>query len=179
MKLADHWNKCPARCLRDVEILKQHITVAGNVENSAADAMAVQLTRNPNGLASALTRISDSSIPPGGEGREYAFVHGPASSRKGGFANRRTVTLSLHPALVRRLRRLSELGAMSIGRRRLMPIRFDLIARFPGRALLVAFLLALLLPLGAALVVMVGFLTVLVMTLGLAAGLTVAAGVLG
>jgi Zn-dependent protease with chaperone function len=145
----------------------------------AADAMAVQLTRNPNGLASALTRISGSSIPPGGQGREYAFVHGPASSRKGGFADRRTVTLSLHPALIKRLQRLRELGATSIGPRRLMPIRFDLIARFPGRTLLVAFLLALLLPLGATLVVMVGFLTVLVMTLGLAAGLTIAAGVLG
>jgi hypothetical protein len=145
----------------------------------AADAMAVRLTRNPDGLASALKRISDSNIPTGGEGREYAFVHGPASPRKGGFTDRRTITLSLHPAIGRRLERLKEMGAMSIGQRRLMPFRFDLIARFPGYALLVACLLVLLLPLGAVLVVMVGLLTVLVMTMGLAAGLTIAAGVLG
>jgi len=137
------------------------------------------LTRNPDGLASALTRIGDSGIPAGGEGREYTFVHSPASARKGGFTDRRTITLSLHPALGSRLERLKEMGATSIGWRRRMPIRFDLIAQFPGYALLVACLLVLLLPLGAILVVMVGFLTVLVMTMGLAAGLAIAAGVLG
>lgn len=145
----------------------------------AADAMAVQLTRNPDGLARALTHIDDSRIPAGGEGREYAFVHGPTSPQKGGFADRRTLALSLHPTLTRRLQRLQELGAMSIRQRPLMPISFDLIARFPGRALLVACLLILLLPLGFVLVVAVGFLTLLVMTFGLAAGLTITAGVLG
>ena len=51
----------------------------------AADAMAVQLTRDPDGLARALSRISGSAIPTGGEGREYCFIHGPSTQKKGGF----------------------------------------------------------------------------------------------
>ena len=145
----------------------------------AADAMAVQLTRNPDGLARALSRIGGTGIPDGGEGREYCFVHGPPSGRKGGFTDRRTITLSLHPALGRRLQRLHALGAIAGGGAPARLIRFELIALYPGRALLVGFLLALLVPLGVTLVLAVGYLTAIAMTLGLAAGLAITAGVLG
>jgi Zn-dependent protease with chaperone function len=145
----------------------------------AADAMAVQLTRSPDGLARALSRIGGAGIPDGGEGREYCFVHGPPSRKKGGFTDRRTITLSLHPSLGRRLQRLHALGATAGGGERVRVVRFDMIARYPGRALLVALLLALLLPLGVTLVLAVGYLTAIAMTLGLAAGLAISAGLLG
>ena len=103
----------------------------------AADAMAVQLTRNPDGLARALSRIGGTGIPDGGEGREYCFVHGPPSGRKGGFTDRRTITLSLHPTLGRRLQRLHALGATAGGGAPVRLIRLILIALYPGRALLV------------------------------------------
>jgi hypothetical protein len=54
-----------------------------------------------------------------------------------------------------------------------------MIAQHPGKALLVGFLLLLLVPLGGALIVMIGYLTAIAMTLALAAGLAVAAGLLG
>jgi Zn-dependent protease with chaperone function len=144
----------------------------------AADAMAVQLTRNPDGLARALMRIGSSGIPDGGEGREYYFVHGPPSRKKGGFTDRRTITLSLHPTLGRRLQRLHALGATVGGGERWRFIRLDMIAQYPARALLVVLLLLLLVPLGVTLVLMVAYLTAIAMTLGLAAGLATAAGLL-
>ena len=106
-------------------------------------------------------------------------MHGPPSGRKGGFTDRRTITLSLHPALGRRLQRLHALGAIAGGGAPARRIHFDLIALYPGRALLVCFLLALLVPLGVTLVLAVGYLTAIAMTLGLAAGLAITAGVLG
>jgi len=145
----------------------------------AADAMAVQLTRDPNGLASALSRISGSGIPAGGEGREYYFISGPPASRRGGFTHRRTITASLHPAISGRLARLHALGATTVGDERNRRIRFDMIRQYPGRALIVALLLLPLFPLGGALILAVFYLTAIAMTLGLAAGLTIAAAVLG
>ena len=143
----------------------------------AADAMAVQLTRNPDGLARALSRIGGSGIPDGGEGRSYCFIQGPM--RTSASAKWRAIPQSLHPALGRRLRRLHALGATVEGGAPGRILRFDMIAQHPGQALLVGFLLLLLVPLGGMLVVMVGYLTAIAMTLGLAAGLTMAAGVLG
>jgi hypothetical protein len=141
--------------------------------------MAVQLTRDPDGLARALLRIGGTGIPDGGEGREYCFIHGPPSHKKGGFADRRTITLSLHPPLGRRLQRLHALGATAGGGERARIIRFELIAQYPGRALVVALLLALLVPLGVVLLLAVGFMTAIALTLGLAAGLAISAGALG
>lgn len=144
----------------------------------AADAMAVQLTRNPDGLARALTRIGGSAIPAGGEGRDYCFVHGPASPPARGLADRRRVSMSLHPSLARRVQRLQVLGATGGGAPARL-LRWDLVARNPGRALLVAGLLLLLVPLLGTLLALVLYLTAIAMTLGLAAGLAITAGVLG
>ena len=145
----------------------------------AADAMAVQLTRDPDGLARALSRISGSAIPNGGEGREYCFIHGPFTHKKGGLSDRRTITLSLHPTLGRRLGRLNALGATTGGGGPVRLLRYDMIAQHPGHALLVGFLLLLLVPLGMTLVLAVGYLTAIAMTIGLAAGLAITAGLLG
>jgi Zn-dependent protease with chaperone function len=143
----------------------------------AADALAVQFTRNPDGLARALARIGGSAIPDGGEGREYCFIQVPATASRRGVAARRTMTVSLHPPLHRRLDRLRALGAGVIVRPRLAWI--ETAARYPGRALLVGLLLLLLVPLGGTLVLAVLYLTAIAMTLGLAAGLAVTTGLLG
>jgi Zn-dependent protease with chaperone function len=145
----------------------------------AADAMAVQLTRNPDGLARALSRIGDSDMPEGGQGREYDFVHGPGAGRKGGAANRRNMTVSLHPPLGRRLGRLHALGATGGGAVRSRSALSLLFTEHPARALLVGFLLLLLFPLFGALVAAVAFLTAIAMTMGLALGLGLAAAILG
>jgi Zn-dependent protease with chaperone function len=145
----------------------------------AADAMAVQLTRDPDALAKALSSIGDSGIPEGGEGREYCFINGPPSSSRGGSTDRRNMTMSLHPAIGRRLQRLHALGATAGGVVAVRFIRFDMIAQSPGKALLAGFLLLLLVPLGTALILAIGYVTAIAMTLGLAAGLTIAAALLG
>lgn len=144
-----------------------------------ADAMAVQLTRNPDGLARALSRIGGSAIPEGGNGREYCFIHGPRVSSRGGFTGRRTMTGSLHPPLGGRLQRLHALGATSGGGERRRLLRLDLIVQHPGRALLIGFLVLLLAPLGGILIAMVGYLTAIAITLGLAVGLTLTSALLG
>jgi hypothetical protein len=131
--------------------------------------------RNPDGLARALSRIGDSGIPEGGEGREYCFIQGPRDSIGRGFAARRHLTGSLHPAVNNRVQRLQAQGAVVGGGRRGSIIRLDTIRQHPGKTSLAVFLLILLVPL----VVMVGYLTAIVMTMGLGGGLMIAAGVLG
>ncbi len=143
----------------------------------AADAMAVQLTRNPDGLARALGQIAGSAIPDGGEGREYCFIHATPSGQRAGFASRRTMTVSLHPPLGRRLQAVQALGADIMVRRHRIEWSAA-IANHPGRALLVGLLLLLLVPLGGTLVLAVLYLTAIAMTLGLAAGLALATGLL-
>ena len=121
----------------------------------AADAMAVQLTRNPDGLAPALGRIGGSAIPSGGEGREYCFIHSLSPATRSGFTGRRTITCSLHPMLARRVQRLAALGATQAPAWSMRWLRYDVIAQYPGRAALVIFLLSLLVPLGIVLVLAV------------------------
>lgn len=76
-----------------------------------ADATAVQLTRNPNGLAHALVRISrQEGVLPGSQGVIHLFITGPEGANS--FADfLRLETISFHPSLTRRLQRLRMLGA--------------------------------------------------------------------
>jgi hypothetical protein len=75
-----------------------------------ADSTAVQLTRNPDALASALSQLrSEAAIPPGGQVREYMFICG-AGRQRGGF-DRYGVSTSMHPRLNSRLERLAAIGA--------------------------------------------------------------------
>jgi hypothetical protein len=145
----------------------------------SADAMAVQLTREPDGLAHALRQIAGSGVPPGGEAREYFFVHATRGSSKGGIADRRAMTLTLHPTIARRLARLVALGATSEPVTRSSWPDYQEIARRPLAAAIAGGLLLLLVPLIIALVLAVGYITAIVMTVALAGGLTIAAAVLG
>jgi len=75
-----------------------------------ADGTAVQLTRNPDALASALSQMtSQAGIPEGGESREYMFICG-AGRRESAFG-RYGVTTSMHPGLKSRLKRIRAMGA--------------------------------------------------------------------
>ena len=144
-----------------------------------ADAKAVELTRDPDALARALTTIAGSGVPPGGELREYFFISAPAAASKSALANRQTMSAALHPPLARRVARLVAFGAGPVGRaEHFRPFGF-LTPLPPMAALAVAALLALLVPLFAALFVMIFYLTAIAMTLALAAGLTLVAAIFG
>src|SRR5258706_11204309 len=74
-----------------------------------ADATAVQLTRNPEGLARALLKPSWQTIP-GGQGVAHLFLYGPVGSESlGDFFMWKGV--GFHPTPKRRLLRLHALGA--------------------------------------------------------------------
>jgi Zn-dependent protease with chaperone function len=139
----------------------------------SADAVAVQLTRDPDGLGLALRQIAGSGVPTGGEGREYLFVHAPRAGARRSVGDRRGMTLSLHPMVERRVARLVRLGASSLGAGRSALVNFEELARHPVRALVVGFLLLLLIPLFAVLVMAAAYITAIVMTMSLAAGLTI------
>lgn len=143
----------------------------------AADTLAVRFNRDPDALARALAEIGQSGVPDGGVGREYCFIQGAANPTRG-FAARRTITVSLHPPLGRRLQRLAAMGAAGRWGGGRPWHGWAMLKARPWAALLVGFLLALLVPLGLVLAACVAFLTALVMTLGLAAGLTIVIAVL-
>jgi Zn-dependent protease with chaperone function len=79
-----------------------------------ADSSAVQLTRNPDALASSLPQFAaHAGVPEGGESRDYLFVHG--AQRESSVFERSGTFISMHPPLERRLRRLSAMGATLAG----------------------------------------------------------------
>lgn len=131
------------------------------------DARAVKLGRNPEAFAKALERIGAADPPPGGEAFAYLFIAAPTTARRA-VTDRRSLAMALTPPTSKRLARLSDMGANPRGGR-----AFDLatLAAHPLRALVVGALALLLVPLFAALVMAIGFLTIMVMTFGLLAGL--------
>jgi Zn-dependent protease with chaperone function len=133
------------------------------------DARTVKLGRNPEAFARALERIGAAEPPPGGEAFAYLFIAAPTTARRA-VTDRRTLALALTPPTSKRLARLSAMGANPRGGR-----AFDLatLAAHPLRALVVGALGLLLIPLFAALVMAIGFLTAIVMTFGLLAGLSI------
>ena len=79
-----------------------------------ADATAVQLTRNPNGLYRGLKHLGDTgAVIPGGEAVAHLFIVGPTGERaqRGTFTEREGLLMGLHPSLKRRLARLERMGA--------------------------------------------------------------------
>lgn len=138
------------------------------------DARTVKLARNPEAFARALERIGAADPPPGGESFAYLFIAAPTTSRRA-VTDRRSLALALTPPTSKRLARLSAMGANPRGRRAL-----DLatLAAHPLRSLVVGALGLLLVPLFAVLVMAIGFLTVMVMTFGLLAGLTIVHGLI-
>jgi hypothetical protein len=133
------------------------------------DAWTVKLARNPEAFARALEKIGAAETPPGAEPLAYLFIGSPTAGRRAA-ADRRSMTLSLPPPLAARIARLSAMGA---GLRTRAGGGFDwsAAARRPGAALAVGCLTLLLGPLFAVLFLMIGYLTAIVMTIGLAAGL--------
>ena len=79
-----------------------------------ADAVAVQLTRNPDGLARALERVgAQATRVPGGEWAGYLFIVAEGGAGGGGEAERGLGSGAgdPHPAVERRVRRLRAMGA--------------------------------------------------------------------
>jgi len=74
-----------------------------------ADGTAVQLTRNPDALAAALSQFAThAGVPAGGEELDYLFMCGSGKSK---VFDRYGFSLSMHPPLDRRLKRLQAMGA--------------------------------------------------------------------
>jgi Zn-dependent protease with chaperone function len=131
------------------------------------DARTVKLGRNPEAFAKALERIGAADPPPGGEAFAYLFIAAPTTTRRA-VTDRRTLALALTPPTAKRLARLSAMGANPRGGR---TVDLAALMAHPLRALVVGALALLLVPLFAALVMAIGFLTAIVMTFGLLAGL--------
>ena len=87
-----------------------------------ADAMAVQLTRDPDSLARALERLAntETTVPRGGWAA-HLFVVGPGRHRRPGKESEDTVAGELggfvgsHPPMARRLKRLAAMGSHVAG----------------------------------------------------------------
>jgi Zn-dependent protease with chaperone function len=120
-----------------------------------ADAVAVQLLRDPEALASALRRIHAGGLPPGGALQEMGFIHAPNGGRKG-FRDRVSMVVTLTPPIARRLARLAALGAGPAAPTGLAASVAHLRALPRWRAGLALTLMAMLGPLLALLVVLVG-----------------------
>jgi Zn-dependent protease with chaperone function len=78
-----------------------------------ADATAVELTRNPDGLHGALGRLGEAGgAAPGGEEVAHLFVIAPPPVRgRSPFWEREGLLMGMHPSLARRLGRLARMGA--------------------------------------------------------------------
>lgn len=74
-----------------------------------ADATSVRLTRNPQGLISALEKLGDSAQPFKGANRatQHMFIVNPFRN----FTDRSSRLLATHPPIERRIQRLRNLGA--------------------------------------------------------------------
>ncbi len=132
------------------------------------DARVVELARNPESFARALEKIGAADPPPGGEAFAYLFIAAPTTARRA-IADRRSLALALTPSTHARLARLGAMGATP----RFVAKAIDLraLAAHPVRALVLGGLGLLVVPLFAVLFAGIGFLTAIVTTIGLYAGL--------
>ena len=134
-----------------------------------ADAVAARRNLDPEALASALQKMTD--VPPGAESQAYLFIGGALTKRRA-VTDRRSMTLALAPSTPVRVQRLAMLGAAPSG--------MGPQARTPGsgaHTLLVAVQVLVLAPLGLMLVALIGLLTIMTMSIALAAGLFLVAAV--
>lgn len=131
------------------------------------DARTVKLARNPEAFALALEKIGAADPPAGGEAFAYLFIAAPTAAQRL-VAGRRNLAMALTPPSGKRVARLSAMGAEARGVRR---IDFAVLAAHPLRALVVGALGLLLIPLFVVLFGAIGFLTAMVMSFGLLAGL--------
>lgn len=108
------------------------VTLVWRARRYLADAMAVQLTRNPDGLASALERLgTEATDVPGGAWADYLFIvteKGGGRRRTGEDGGPRGLgggSSDPHPTVERRVRRLRAMGARQ-GGTEVRPRRFAL-----------------------------------------------------
>lgn len=132
------------------------------------DARVIELARNPESFARALEKIGAADPPPGGEAFAYLFIAAPTTARRA-IADRRSLAMTLTPSTHARLARLGAMGATP----RFVAKAVDLgaLAAHPVRALVLGGLGLLIVPLFAILFAAIGFLTAMVTTIGLYAGL--------
>jgi len=102
-------------------ILKWPLQLLWRARRYLADSSAVQLTRDPNALATALSLLANyADIPDGGNSRSYLFMCG--TERKPRGLGRQDIApgmfaglnLEMHPRLDKRLKRLVAMGATSV-----------------------------------------------------------------
>jgi Zn-dependent protease with chaperone function len=136
------------------------------------DATAARRNLGPQELASALGKLTE--VPDGAQSRAYLFLGHPRNQR--GADSTTAMTMALVPLSGSRIKQLLALaGNQGRGAANAEgSTRFDAAGgrRRPIIMVVVAVLLAMLVPLGLALIVLVGYLTLIVMTLALAAGLS-------
>jgi Zn-dependent protease with chaperone function len=140
-----------------------------------SDAAAVRLARDPETLAGALQKMADSGVPPGAEPLAYLFV-GAAGAAASQARDRRQISVALNPPIGQRVARLRAMAGAVPGGHAPAWLNLSEIARRPLAALATAVLLLLLVPLGLTLLLLIGFLTMVVMSISLAAGLSLVAG---
>lgn len=139
-----------------------------------ADATAVQLTRDPDALAGALRKIdAEATLPPGGTAQELGFFHGP-NTRQTGLRERLMVVTPFTPDIGARLNRLVAQGAVGPASAGLLQKLAGLRALPPWRMLLLAVLVAALVPLFGMLAFMVGLLLVGATAMSAAGGVALA-----
>ncbi len=155
------------------------LTLLWRARRYLADAVAVQLLRDPEALASALRRINAGALPPGGALHELGFFHAPREERQKCFRERLSIVTPLTPGIGGRLVRLAALGAGPAPRAGLGATLAGLRAVPGWRGALVLFLLTLLMPLTAALAVLVGGLMLGGTLFSLMSGLALASLILG
>ena len=94
-------------------LLGSCIALVWRTRRYLADASAVELTRDPDGLAGALTKLEhDDTGIPGGAWASHLFIVAPSGDTSTGASDFQGVSpLSFHPSLARRLKRLDRVGA--------------------------------------------------------------------
>lgn len=137
------------------------------------DATAARRNLDPQALASVLGKLTE--VPKGARSRAYLFFGHPGNQRGADDQRTTTMTMALVPPSEARTKQLLALAgnprasAPDVeGSTRYGP------ARRRGRRVFIVFvtvLLVIVLPLGVALIGLVGYLTLIVMTLALAGGL--------
>ena len=143
-----------------------------------ADAVAVQLTRDPDALAGALRGIdAQPALPPAASALELGFFHA-SNRRQTGLRERLMVATPFTPALDARLGRLVAQGASGAGGLGFLQKLAGLRKLPPFLLALVAVLMAILVALIALLIVLVGLMLVGATAMSAVGGLALASLIL-
>jgi Zn-dependent protease with chaperone function len=140
------------------------------------DATAARRNLDPQELASALGKLT--GVPEGAQSRAYLFLGHPRSQRVADDQRTTAMTMALVPPSGTRMKQLLAMAGTPAARDVWGPARYGSRRGRLVLTMLVAVLLIILLPLVVVLIGLVGYLTLIVMTLALAAGLTLVVGLI-